>query len=406
MFTGEPGTRLEYAKHVKKLSAQAASAQCKRRLTNKNTVDGVRKAAEKWAKDGLPKLEAENKKGPGSKASDGNAAPEYIYDIFFARNMKDITDLFFMPSFPGYASGMHNNPDMTFTEGLKTKFRLTDYWTSSVGTPTHNWALERDWLRSLGFETHFDHGAKQVGLSCGVVASRVATWLRDTDADFMELDTTGAVSMDVLGEANTVLRANDVPLPEPWLESTKFLAPEELDHILYNWNGGHQWEILPGHVTDDAAQRFLSIDTRDQFRWKVARDVASARDNGMVPRRFSIVNTETSGSPGLHWVSVVYSIEKKEEDHGTQPGTEEVHTPAASSERRLNFTGSAPSSSLLSRSEDGQPDPTAPVDTHHAGTFLSQVILILYAAIAVIDSQNLARDQRLRADYKNRFLVS
>ena len=52
----------------------------------------------------------------------------------------------------------------------------------------------------------------------------------------MELDTTGAVSMDVLGEANMVLRANDVSLPEPWQESTKFLAPEELHHILYNWN--------------------------------------------------------------------------------------------------------------------------------------------------------------------------
>ena len=111
----------------------------------------------------------------------------------------------------------------------------------------------------------------------------------------------------------------------------------------------------------------------------------------MVPTRFSILNTGTSASSGFHWVSVVYSIEKMEEDHGTQPGTEEAHTPAASSQRRLNFTRSAPSSSLLSRREDGQLDPTVPVDTHHAGTFLSQ---------------NLARDQRLRADYKNLFLVS
>ena len=126
----------------------------------------------------------------------------------------------------------------------------------------------------------------------------------------------------------------------------------------------------------------------------------------MVPTRFSILNTETSASSGFHWASVVYSIEKKEEDNGIQPGTEKAHKPAASSQRRLNFTGSAPSSSLLSRSEDGQPDPTAPVDTHHAGTFLPQVILFLYAAIAVIDSQNLLRDQRLRADYKKRFLVS
>ena len=82
-----------------------------------------------------------------------------------------------------------------------------------------------------------------------------------------------------------------------------------------------------------SAHRFLSIDLHDHFLWKVARDVATARDNEVVPTRFSI---GTSASSGFHWVSVFYSIEKKEEDHGTQPGTEEVHTPTASSQRRLN----------------------------------------------------------------------
>ena len=40
------------------------------------------------------------------------------------------------------------------------------------------------------------------------------------------------------------------------------------------------------------------------------------------------------------------------------------------------------------------------------GSVLSQVLLVLAAAIAFIDFQNMARAQRLRADYKNRFLVS
>ena len=140
----------------------------------------------------------------------------------------------------------------------------------------------------------------------------------------------------------------------------------------------------------------MSIDSRDQFLWKEARDEASAT-----------LNTGTSVSSGFHWVSVVYYIKKEREDHGTQPGTGEVHTPAASSQRRLNlnFTGSAPSSSLLFRREDEQPEPTAPVDTHPVGSFLSQVILVLYAVIAVIGSQNPTQAQRQRADYKNRFLV-
>ena len=99
--------------------------------------------------------------------------------------------------------------------------------------------------------------------------------------------------------------------------------------------------------------------------------MATARGNGLVPRRFSILNTGTSGSTGFHWVSVVYSIEKKEEDLSTQPGTEEDYTPTASSQGRLNFTGSAPSSSNVFLREDGQPDPTAPGDTRHAEGALS-----------------------------------
>ena len=83
----------------------------------------------------------------------------------------------------------------------------------------------------------------------------------------------------------------------------------------------------------------------------------SRTSNGVVPTRFSILSTRTSAPSCFHWVSVVYSIKKKKEDHGTQPGTEENHTPPASSQRRLNFTGSAASSSLLFRREDGQPDP-------------------------------------------------
>ena len=40
------------------------------------------------------------------------------------------------------------------------------------------------------------------------------------------------------------------------------------------------------------------------------------------------------------------------------------------------------------------------------GSVLSQVLLVLAAAIAFIDFQNMARAQRPRADYKKRFLVS
>ena len=116
----------------------------------------------------------------------------------------------------------------------------------------------------------------------------------------MELDITGAVSMEVIVEANTILHGNGAPLNEPWVGSSDFLSPEHFHHLLFYWNNGHEWDVAPGHVKDDAAHRFLSIGTRDHFRWKVARDVATARENGVVPRRFSIVNT---GTFGLNWFS-------------------------------------------------------------------------------------------------------
>ena len=104
------------------------------------------------------------------------------------------------------------------------------------------------------------------------------------------------------------------PLSGPWIESSDFMFDSQLHYLLHyllvNWNQGHEWEIALGHVTDDTAHGFLCIDARDQFLWKVARFVETARDNGVAPTRFSTVNTATSDSPGFHWVSIVNSIEK------------------------------------------------------------------------------------------------
>ena len=106
--------------------------------------------------------------------------------------------------------------------------------------------------------------------------------------------------------------------------------------------------------------------------------------------------TTIPGSPPFryftHFVSFFREANKKT--------PREVHTPAASSQHRLNFTGSAPSSSLVLLREDGQPDPPAPMDKHHAGSLLSQAILVLAAVIAVIDFQNMEQTQRQRAEYK------
>ena len=75
----------------------------------------------------------------------------------------------------------------------------------------------------LGFDdVFFDHGARKYGCSCGVVAARLATWLRNAGDNFMTYDTRGAVSFEVLVQANTVQSANDAELDHPWQISAKF----------------------------------------------------------------------------------------------------------------------------------------------------------------------------------------
>ena len=71
--------------------------------------------------------------------------------------------------------------------------------------------------------------------------------------------------MKVLREANMVLHANDSALNDPWIKSSDFLFDSQLHYLLVNWNHGYEWTISVGHVTDDAAHRFLSTDSRDQI---------------------------------------------------------------------------------------------------------------------------------------------
>ena len=134
--------------------------------------------------------------------------------------MTDIVRRFRVPGYPTYdiPPGLPEPESMAFTGGLVMRFRLTDYFTNCPGRAVLNsqWADLHTWLRLLGFhDVFFDHGAQQYGYSCGVVAARVATWLRNAGDNFMTYDTRGAVSFEVLEQANMVLSANDFELDHP-----------------------------------------------------------------------------------------------------------------------------------------------------------------------------------------------
>ena len=100
-------------------------------------------------------------------------------------------------------------------------FRLTDYWTSSPGIAVldSQWHDFQAWLQALGFTVLRDHGAAQKGCSCGLVAARVATWLKGANRDFMTHPTPQATSWEVIAEAKSpnVLNAchTSISLPDP-----------------------------------------------------------------------------------------------------------------------------------------------------------------------------------------------
>ena len=89
------------------------------------------------------------------------------------------------------------------------RLRLTDYFapTSYGGT----WDPFVQWLKSLNFDVVRDHGAAQIGVSCGIVAARISSWLKESEpednSNFMLLDTKKAVSRKVLRHANSILRS-------------------------------------------------------------------------------------------------------------------------------------------------------------------------------------------------------
>jgi hypothetical protein len=112
------------------------------------------------------------------------------------------------PSFEHLEVNQIELPPIHDTSNLVLRLRLTDYFrgTSSGGT----WEPLLKWLHSLNFEIVRDYGASQIGNSCGIVAAKVSSWLKESkpeaNSNFMHLNTWNAVSRNVLRHANSILR--------------------------------------------------------------------------------------------------------------------------------------------------------------------------------------------------------
>jgi len=175
-----------------------------------NALDKVlKKALLEAAESNDAKMKAAAAKIEADKAFALNVRASY------ERNMDFITNRFYLPAYPGWvpvagftaesASFSRDNTERAF----EMKFRLTDYWTEE-GVPKLNakWFALRSWLEAIGFVVAMDHGATQMSSSCGRVAARVATWLKQSGEDFMTKDTRSAVDWSVMKEANQAMFAS------------------------------------------------------------------------------------------------------------------------------------------------------------------------------------------------------
>ena len=212
--------------------------------------------------------------------------------------------------------------------------RLTDYFVriTNQGNITElkdQWAKFSTWLRQLGFTVKLDHSAKQIGASCGIVAARVVTWLRESGDSFMDHDTHMATIWNHIPQANAAL-ANDENCKTPafkydkvHLLCTDTLLTGEVVVVTNLFNGKRASELMQADVQrtepdepgarrrprgGHGASRFCRFPAFDQLLNIIAQDVRASINGAPVGKKYFVANNLNSNRAGFHWVAVVYEI--------------------------------------------------------------------------------------------------
>ena len=238
--------------------------------------------------------------------------------------MNAITNTFHLPAYPNSPSpsGVAAAQRIS-TQGLVMNLRLVDYWVLPTGQAVleNQWAVFTNWLRVLGFTVNRDHSAQQMGASCGHVAARVATWLRESGDGFMHLPTNTARDWDHIISANKGMA--DKPFCR--LKSSTHMYEYNLDITEHtevvamtdHFNGGRLSELMNYETENNArpfsrdgepASKFCYVGPFDQLLHDIARDVRTSLDGAPVGKKYHITNNENSNGRGTHWVTVVYEI--------------------------------------------------------------------------------------------------
>ena len=147
-----------------------------------------------------------------------------------------------------------------------------------------------------------------------IVAAHVSVALQRNPDELMTLDTTRAVTCDVLREANSFLSSlPDLPpgFQRRWgrpgspctSHETVFLSETNCGSV-----ASHFARRDTMVLDDDGVMPGISWPSHDQFIHMVARRVALASAGRWSGRRYYGVNTMDSRHTGYHWISVVIEI--------------------------------------------------------------------------------------------------
>ena len=367
------------AQALKSSTADIKLGESNERLKKKSVVDHMASVLAKAETNAGPKARArltESRKAPSTKKtapgvaaakSKAQADIRYIMqtsrDLFemppsmrgYHDNMQHVLASSGLPLFPGYHSldgARLATERSTDASSLILRMRLVDYLNANLNSAL--WASLESWAQGIGFDVFRDHSASQIGVACGIVAARVVTWLKES-RNFMEHDTSAAVSSDVLRIANTgvlcLLSVNQnggIP-PAQYDECCRpgadgvVPATAVQTYELSDDDTGHVATYFHGSVARDYGTRdgerhgFVIISTIDETIRIIAQAVfkASTGDASAYGKIYFITNDQPTGKPGYHWATIVISIEPRDEPVAFE-------TVANNSGARNQNTGEAP----------------------------------------------------------------
>jgi len=227
----------------------------------------------------------------------------------FESNMNYLQERYGLPPFPGFED-LHCDITWDKPADMTITLRLVDYYSNS--RLSKNWSVLRRWLEVLGVRVIFEfvntsvNNKSQIGASCGVVAARVLTWIRQ--GSVLGAASNRATTVAVLKHANSLLAdANKVPSSFRDTCKTQFLSESAVNILGCNYMLLEAQEQPP---PDDIFHMWpFKCVTFDQLLVDIAKSITTAAVSHAPSASYFCANSEGSGSKGFHWVSAILSID-------------------------------------------------------------------------------------------------